>query len=454
MSVIEEYVEQNRQRFLEELRHFLEIPSISALPDHREDIWRAARWLAEEMQRIGLQEVQVLPTGGNPVVYGQWLGAPGKPTALVYGHYDVQPVDPLDEWETPPFEPAVRDGDVFARGAADDKGQVFVHLKAAEALLRESGRLPVNLKFLIEGEEEVGSEHLDAFIAERQELLRADLAVVSDTSMFQRGMPSICYGLRGIAYWQVDVVGPRSDLHSGTYGGAVHNPIQVLVEMLASLKDPEQRITIPGFYDRVRPLSPEEREQFARLPFDEEAYKAELGVRTLVGEAGYTVLERLWARPTLEINGIWGGFTGEGPKTVIPARAHAKVSCRLVPDQDPYEVDRLFQDHIRRIAPPSVDVQVRLLSTGKPSLTPLDHPAVQAAARALERGFGKQPVFIRGGGSIPVVATLQEVLKVPTVLVGLGTPDEHAHAPNERFPLENFYGGILSIAALWEELAH
>ena len=449
------YLDQQHERFVEELKDLLRIPSISALSEHRGDIARCAGWLAEHMRRIGVENVSVMQTDGHPVVYGDWLGSPGKPTALVYGHYDVQPVDPLDEWTHPPFEPVVEGDQIYARGANDDKGQVFMHLKVVEGYLRDGGSLPMNLKFLLEGEEESGSEHLDRFIEEHAGLLWADVAVISDTAMFAKGVPSITYGLRGMSYLQLDVRGPAVDLHSGTYGGAVANPCQVLCEMLASLKDDQDRVAVPGFYDRVRPLSEEERSAWSTLPFDEGTFKraATVDGKPLRGEAGYSVLERLWARPTLEVNGIWGGFQGEGGKTIIPAQAHAKLSCRLVPDQDPDEIARLVKRHLESIAPATVDVSISVIHTGRASLTPLDHPAVRAGIAALERGFpGQRATFIRAGGSIPVVATFQQVLGLPTVLLGFALEDERAHAPNERFDLENFAGGMRSVAYLWEEL--
>lgn len=445
-------VARDQQRYLDELTELLRIPSISALTEHRDDMRRCAEWLAGHMNRIGLRRVQVMDTAGHPVVYAEHLEAEGKPTVLLYGHYDVQPVDPLELWETAPFEPQVRDGKLYARGSADDKGQMFMHLKAVEALLSSTGRLPVNLKFLVEGEEEIGSEHLDEFISEHRELLACDLAVISDTGMFARGLPSLTYGLRGLAYIQVNVFGARGDLHSGSFGGTIMNPAEALARIVAGLKDSTGRILVPGFYDRVTELTQEERESYSRLPFSEEEYRQSLGVPELYGEEGFTTLERQWARPTLEVNGIWGGFTGEGSKTVLPAEAHAKISCRLVPNQDPEEIAALLEEHIRRICPPGVRVEVERMHGGKPVLVPLDSPAMQAAARALARGFGKEPVFIRSGGSIPVVATFAEVLGVPTVLMGVGLPDENAHAPNEWFLLENYYGGIRSAVALWEEL--
>ncbi|HZU06083.1 MAG TPA: dipeptidase [Chloroflexota bacterium] len=453
MEDILAYLDAQRERFLQDLIACLRIPSISSATAHREDVRRCAEHVAAHLRRIGLPRVEVLPTGGHPVVYGEWCAAPGAPTALVYGHYDVQPVDPLPLWQTPPFEPVVRDGLLFARGAVDDKGQVYMHFAVVEAYLATRGRLPLNLKFLIEGEEEIGSPHLDAFVAAHRDLLAADVGVISDTPMYDADHPSLCYGLRGLAYLQVEVEGPASDLHSGTWGGIVANPALALAQILAQLKDANGRVTVPGFYDAVRPLTEEERAAFAALPFDPGRVATELGVPCLVGEAEYTPLERLWARPTLDVHGLWGGFSGEGAKTVIPARAGAKLSCRLVPDQDPAEITRLLAAHIERLAPPGVRVRVEALHGGRPVLTPLHHPALRAAGRAVERGFGKPPVFIREGGSIPFVATLVEELKLPCVLLGVGLPDERTHAPNEHFHLENFYRGMRAVAYLWEELA-
>ncbi|MGE5618195.1 MAG: dipeptidase [Sphingomonadaceae bacterium] len=452
MATIEGFVAENEKRFLEELKEFLRIPSISALPEHREDMVRCAEFGAEELRRIGMQRAEVLPTGGAPVIYGEWLGAPGRPTVLVYGHYDVQPVDPVDQWSSPPFDPQVRGNELYARGSADDKGQVFLHWKAVEAHMRVNGRLPVNLKFLIEGEEEIGSEHLDEFLKANRELLSADAVVVSDTAWFDRGIPSICYGLRGLTYLQVNLKAAASDLHSGSFGGAIADPIQVLAEIIAGLKDDRGRVDVPGFYDRVRPLSSDERRQFASLPFDEEKYRREIGAVALWGEEGYTPLERVWARPTLDVNGIWGGFTGEGSKTVLPARASAKLSCRLVPDQDPEEIFRLVSARIRELCPPVVEMEIVPMHSGMWAITPLEHPAVQAAARAMERAFHRKPAFIRSGGSIPIVASFAEVLGAPTVLMGFALPDDHAHAPDERLDLGNFFGGIRACAFLWDEL--
>ena len=448
-----EYLEQHQSRFLEELFELLEIPSISASPEHRGEVERCAHWLADHLRSIGLEHVQVLPTGGHPVVYADWLHAENRPTVLIYNHYDVQPVDPLDEWKSPPFEPVLRDGRIYGRGSADDKGQLLIHLKAIEALLKTEGALPVNLKILYEGEEEIGSEHLDSFLAAQRDLLRADVVLISDTAMFERGMPSICYALRGLAYFQVDLDGPSTDLHSGTYGGAVANPAEILARLIAQLKHDDGRIAVPGFYDDVRPLSDRERAEIARLPFDEDAYRRELGVGGLWGETGYSVLERLWARPTLEVCGLWGGFQGAGSKTVIPARASAKLSCRLVPDQDPERVTSQVEAFLRSICPHSVKLRFTPMAGGRASITALDHPAVAAAMRALRAGFGAEPVFIRAGGSIPVVASFQHLLNLPTVLMGFGLPGENNHAPNEWFALENFVGGLKSSLHWWREVA-
>ena len=453
MTSVLKWIESNRQKSVDELIEFLRIPSISTLPESGDDMVRCAEWLAARLRTAGLTRVEVLPTGGHPIVWGEWMGAPGKPTILLYGHYDVQPVDPIEEWETPPFEPAIRNGNLYARGACDDKGQVYMHVKAIEAHFRQNGKLPVNMRVLIEGEEEIGSDNLDNFIAANRDRLTADVAVVSDTSMFGKGIPSITYGLRGLAYMQLDVTGPRRDLHSGQYGGAGRNPLLALASILAKLHDADGRVTIPGFYDQVRPLSDAERKEFASLPWDEAALKKDMGVSEFWGEKGYTVLERMWARPTCDAHGLWGGFQGAGAKTVIPSRGGAKVSMRLVPDQDPVTVGRLFTEHVRKLCPPGVTLDVKDLHGAPAVLVPLDHPAIQAGSRAIEKAFGRAPVKIREGGSIPVVATFKNLLGLPTVLAGVGLPDDAAHAPNEKFDLENYQGGIRMAAYLYEEMA-
>jgi acetylornithine deacetylase/succinyl-diaminopimelate desuccinylase-like protein len=453
MDNVIDFVNVNRERYLEELKAFLAIPSISALPQHLGDVKRCAEWCVGEMQRIGLQNVRLLDTPGNPVVYGDWLAAPGAPTILFYGHYDVQPVDPLELWESPPFEATIRDGEIYARGSADDKGQVFMHFKAIEAHLKQNGKLPVNMKIILEGEEEVGSVNLDDFIRAHKNDLGADVVVISDSPMFARGVPSICYGLRGLVYFQLDLRGSNTDLHSGSFGGAVANPAFVLSQVIAQMKDRGGRIRIPGFYDDVVPLQDEERKAWASLPFNEKKFKKDFGIPKLLGETGYTTLERTWARPTFEVNGLLSGFTGEGAKTVLPAVAMAKVSMRLVPNQHPDKIAELFEAHVKDITPKTVELKVTRMHGGKPWMTAYDNPFVQAAARAIERGFGRKPVFTREGGSIPVVSTFQEELGLPSVLFGVGLPDENAHAPNEKLDVENFHGGIISSAILYQEIA-
>jgi acetylornithine deacetylase/succinyl-diaminopimelate desuccinylase-like protein len=448
-----DYIQTHRDRYLDEMGQWLAIPSISALPQHAADVKRAAEWAADEMRRVGLEGVRLIETPGNPVVYGEWLGAPGAPTILYYGHYDVQPVDPLDLWQSSPFEATVRDGELFARGASDDKGQIFMHFKAIEAHMKQAGRLPVNFKMILEGEEEVGSKHLDGFIADNKDLLSASVVVISDTGMFERGVPSLCYGLRGLAYFQIDLRGTDTDLHSGTFGGAVANPAFVLAQILAQMKDRGGRIKIPGFYDDVRPLSETEREEFKKLPFNETRYRKSLGAPKLFGESGYTTLERASARPTFEVNGLLSGFTGEGAKTVLPAVAMAKVSMRLVPDQDPDKVGDRFEAYLKKVAPKTVQVKLTRMHGGHPWMASLDNPFVQAAGRAIERGFGKAPVYMREGGSIPVVATFQRVLGLPSVLFGVGLPDDRIHAPNEKLDLDNFFNGVVASAYLYDEIA-
>jgi acetylornithine deacetylase/succinyl-diaminopimelate desuccinylase-like protein len=453
MDSVVDFINVNRDRYVEELKQYLAIPSISALPQHAADVRRCAEWTAEELKRVGLQNVRLIDTPGNPVVYGDWLGAPGAPTILFYGHYDVQPVDPVDQWTSPPFEATVRDGEIYARGSADDKGQVFMHIKAVEAHLKKNGRLPLNIRFFIEGEEEVGSVHLDEFVRSHKGDLAADVVVISDSPMFDRGIPSICYGLRGLTYFQIDLRGTKTDLHSGSFGGAVANPAMVLAQMLAQMKDRGGRVKIPGFYDDVRELSAAERAEWKKLPFNETRYRKELGAPRLFGESGYSTLERVWARPTFEVNGLLSGFTGDGAKTVLPATAMAKVSMRLVPDQDPKKIGDLFEAHVQKIAPKTVELKITRMHGGKPWMTEFDNKYVRAAGRAIERGFGQSPVFNREGGSIPVVSTFQQELGLPSVLFGVGLPDENAHAPNEKLDLGNFHNGIIASAFLYEEIA-
>ena len=453
MSNVLAYIEQHHAAHIEELKDFLRIPSISTAPEHKNDVLRCAEWVASSMKGIGLENVQIVPTAGHPVVYGENLQA-GKnaPTVLFYGHYDVQPVDPLHLWTTQPFEPTIRDGKIFARGAVDDKGQVFMQLKSLEAHLKANGSLPVNIKVLIEGEEEIGSVNLETFLREHASMLAADTVLISDTAMFADEVPSLCYGLRGLCYMEMTVTGPNRDLHSGVFGGAVANPANALAKIIAQLTDEYGRITIPGLYDDVIALTPEEREQYRNLPHNEDAYCRDLNIPATDGEFGYSTLEKTSARPTLDVNGIWGGFMGEGAKTVLPSKASAKVSMRLVPNQDPEDIAKKFETYVRRIAPPTVHIDVTALHGGRPAITPTDSKGVRAALRAMERAFGKKPFLTREGGSIPIVLLFQHILNAPVVLMGMGLNSENLHSPDEHFTLKNFYRGIIASALFYEEL--
>ncbi|MGM9950177.1 MAG: dipeptidase [Lysinibacillus sp.] len=442
LSKLDAYFADHRDSHLAELNDFLRIPSISSLSEHKQDMQVAASWLAAAMKRVNLENISIDETGGHPVVYGDWLHAPGKPTILFYGHYDVQPVDPLNLWETPPFEPTVRDNKLFARGASDDKGQVFMHLKAIEALFALDGTLPVNVKFIIEGEEEIGSPNLPPYVEKNKEKLAADLILISDTGLYAPGKPAVCYGLRGLAGIQIDVRGAKGDLHSGLYGGGVQNAIHALAEILASFRDEHGTIQVEGFYDSVRPLAEEERQAYRELNFDEEALKEEVGVKELFGEKGYSYLEQTWARPTLEVNGVFGGFSGEGIKTVLPAEAGAKITCRLVPDQEPDEIVALLKAHVEKHKPAGVEVTISEFDKGAPYITPFDHPVIQAAGRSYERVYEVPTAYTRGGGSIPIVAAFDQILQLPVVLMGFGLSSENFHAPNEHFHLENFDKGL------------
>ncbi|SFA88225.1 MULTISPECIES: dipeptidase [unclassified Bacillus (in: firmicutes)] len=448
-----EYFKKNRQAHLDELFQWLSIPSISALPDHVNDMKSGADWAVNALKSAGIENVEVMPTKGHPAVYGEWLNAPGKPTVLIYGHYDVQPVDPVELWTSPPFEPEIRDEKLYARGASDDKGQVFMHIKAVEGILQTTGTLPLNFKFLIEGEEEIGSPNLPPFVEENKDKLAADVIVISDSSLLERGKPTICYGLRGLCGLQIDIKGASSDLHSGLYGGAVHNPIHALVKIVDSFHNEDGKVTVEGFYDDVLELTSDEKAAFEALNMDDEKLRKQLGVPALFGEKGFTPTERVWARPTLEINGIYGGFQGDGIKTVIPSEAHAKVTCRLVPNQDPDVIADLLKKHVQESLPKGVTVEVTLFDKGAPYVTPFDHPAIQAAGRAYEKVYGVPAAFTRGGGSIPIVAAFDQILKLPVVLMGFGLPDENFHAPDEHFNLENFDKGLLTLCEYWEELA-
>jgi acetylornithine deacetylase/succinyl-diaminopimelate desuccinylase-like protein len=447
------YFEQHHSQYLDGLRAFLRIPSVSTLSEHKSDIHRAAAFVRDELRAADMTTAELIEGQGHPLVYAEWLGAPGKPTILFYGHYDVQPPDPLDEWKSPPFEPEIRGDDIFARGAADDKGQVYIQIKAVEGLLKTTGRLPVNVKFLIEGEEEAGGEHIEAYARSRPPRLRADAAVICDTEMFAPELPTICIGLRGIVYGELWVQGASHDLHSGVYGGAAPNPIQAIAEILCALKGGDGHIRIPGFYDRVVPPDPKEREAWGRLPFNEKDYtQKEMGARELVGEPGVPLFERVWARPTLEVHGIRGGFTAEGAKTVIPARAVAKVSTRLVADQRPAEAVEQIKAAVKAACPRGVTAEFKVLHAGAPSLTNPDNHYIHTAAEAMKQVFGKETVYIRSGGSIPIVGVFDESLGIPSVMMGFGLPDDNLHAPNEKFHLPNFFRGIEAIARYLELL--
>jgi acetylornithine deacetylase/succinyl-diaminopimelate desuccinylase-like protein len=452
-AALESHLAATHAARYESYRDFLRIPSISALPEHAGDCRATAQWLVDALTAAGLEHAQLFETGGHPLVYADWLHAADAPTVLVYGHYDVQPVDPLELWTSPPFEPIIVGDRLLARGSADDKGQIHAHLVAAEAVLATRRGFPVNLKYLFEGEEESGSANLPQWLEHNKERLAADVVVVSDTGFFEENLPAITTGLRGLMYAQIDVVGHEVDLHSGGFGGTVENPANALAQIIASLKGPDGRIRIPGFYDEVVPLSEADRADFAALPFDEDAYLARLGLPALVGEVGYTTLERRGARPTLDVDGIWGGFTGTGSKTIIPGHAHAKVSCRLVAAQDPELTFERLKAYVDEIAPPGVTTTVIFLGGGPPSLIPRDHPATQAAARAIEATFGRVPVYMREGGSIPVCASFETILGLPIVLLGFVQPDCNAHAPNEWMDLGNYETGIRAIVRMWDELA-
>jgi acetylornithine deacetylase/succinyl-diaminopimelate desuccinylase-like protein len=447
------YARQNHPRFLDDLKALLRIPSISTLPEHEGDCRKAAETLLAELSRIGMEHARLIEGEGHPLVYADWLHAAGKPTVLIYGHYDVQPPDPLDEWLSPPFEPTERNGNIYARGAVDDKGQVVAQIKALESLLAANHALPLNVRVLLEGDEEVGGEAIAAYVASKPSDLKADFALVSDTELFAPGLPTLCVGVRGMIYTELEVRGAKTDLHSGMYGGAAPNPFFAVAHIIARLKDENGRVLIPGFYDDVLAPSEDELAAWRRLPFDEEEYrKTEVGSRQLVGEDGYSVIERTWARPSLDVHGIPGGFIGSGAKTVIPAKATAKISMRLVPDMTPTKTFDLYKSYVAKIVPPGVDVTVRLIHSGDACLIPVDNPYIQAATRALKEVWGKETVFIRSGGSIPVVGDFDRHLGLPSVMMGFGLPDDNLHAPNEKFNLKNFEMGITSLIRFLEEV--
>jgi len=452
MDKVKQYIEENKERFLDELFELIRIPSISSISDHKPDMLKAAEKYKEHFLKAGCDKAEVMPTDGNPVVYAEKMIGKSLPTVLVYAHYDVMPVDPIDLWDTPPFEPEVRDGKIYARGADDDKGQGFMHVKAFEALMKNDA-LPVNVKFMIEGEEEIGSVNLGAFCDKHKDLLAADVILVSDTGMIADDIPAITTGLRGLAYWQVEVTGPNRDLHSGLFGGAVGNPINILAKMIAKMTDDDNRVTMPGFYDDVLESSDKERELLNLAPFSREEYKKALDVEELEGETGYTTIERTGIRPSFDVCGIWGGYTGEGAKTVLPSKAYAKISSRLVPDQDHVKIAKMFEEYFVTLAPKSVKVKVESLHGGQAYVCPIDLPAYKAAEKALEKLFNRTPVPVRSGGSIPIISTFEEKLGTKSLLMGFGLESDAIHSPNENYPLKNFYNGIEAITDFYHFFA-
>ncbi len=446
------YVSSNRERFLEELKEFIRIPSISTSPENNDDVKRAAEFVADALKTAGLENIEIIPTAKHPLVYGDWLHAPGKPTVLCYGHYDVQPPDPLELWESPPFEPTIRNGNLYARGAVDDKGQMYMHVKAIEALFATHSTLPVNVKFIVEGEEEVGGTSIAKYVKENPAKLKADVALVSDTALYAEGVPTLCIGLRGLLYFEVEANGPARDLHSGLYGGAAPNPVFGLIELLSKAKDAGGKLLIPGIYDEVLEPSPKEIQSWKNLPFSEKDFlEKEVGATSLTGESDRMVLERVWSRPTFEVHGIAGGFTGAGAKTVIPAKAVAKVSIRLVPDQNPDKIIAAFKDFVVKNTPTGIRTEVRVLSGGPGLVVNPEHPAIQFAAKAFQELMGRDTVFIRSGGSIPIVGDFANHLGIPTILMGFGLPDDGLHSPNEKFKVENFYTGTKTVAHFLEQ---
>lgn len=452
MKGLKNYIEENKERFLQELFDLIRIPSVSSKDENKDDMYRATEYLTDHLLKTGADKARVFKTDGHPVVYGEKIIGKDKPTVLVYGHYDVQPAEPLDKWDSEPFEPEIRDGKIYARGADDDKGQLFMHLKAFEFMMK-SGTLPCNVKFMIEGEEEIGSPNLKIFCEDHKEMLACDVILVSDTTMIARDVPSVTVGLRGLSYMEVEVTGPDRDLHSGLYGGAVANPVNVLTKMIASLTDKDGKITIKGFYDDVLKATDKERKELNKRPFDIDEYKRSINVKELAGERGYTTIERLGIRPSLDVNGIWGGYTEKGAKTILPSKAFAKISMRLVPNQRSKKIDKLFEDHFKSIAPEGVTVEVRRLHGGEGYVAPIDIPAYLAASKALEDTFGKKPIPVRSGGSIPVVSDFEEVMKVKSILLGFGLETDAIHSPNENYPLFNFFKGIETIPLFYKYFA-
>ena len=453
LKKVSDYINANNSSYIEELKNFLRIKSISTDENHKKDMLKGAEFVSKKLNDAGMNKVRIIKTNGHPLVYTEWLNAPGKPTVLIYGHYDVQPVDPIELWDTPPFEPTIRNGKIYARGATDDKGQIYMHVKSVEAYLKTKRKLPVNVKFIIEGEEEIGSNNLEEFVKKNTKLLKCDTVLISDTALYAPGVPTITLGLRGIAYMEVEVTGPNRDLHSGTFGGAVANPINVLAEMISKMTDRNGHISIPGFYDDVIKVTKKERERFKALKFSEKKYAKEINVRELKGEKGYSTLERMWVRPTLDCNGIIGGFTEAGAKTVLPSKVTAKISMRLVPNQNPKKISKLFTNYVKQIAPKSVKVKVIEIHGGYPIVTPMNNKATIAASKAMARAFGKKTVYMREGGSIPIVTIFTKQLNAIPVLMGLGLNTENLHSPNEHFDLNHFHLGILSSAYFFEEFA-
>ncbi len=448
-----DFIESNQDRHLAELIEFLKIPSISSDSEYNTDMKRCSEWLCSNMQKIGISKSRIIPTDGHPIVYGEWLEAGhDKPTVLIYGHYDVQPVDPVELWDSPPFEPSIKDGKIFARGSADDKGQVFTHIKAIESHLKTNGKLPCNVKLLIEGEEEAGSSHLEDFILANKEMLKCDVVLISDTEWFAEGMPTICYGLRGISFFEITLTGPNRDLHSGSFGGAIDNPANVLCGIISKLKDEYGRITVPGFYDDVLELTDRERLEYKKLPFSIKNYKKDLGIKVINGEIGFTTLERVWARPSLDVNGMISGYTGEGAKTVLPSKASAKFSMRLVPKQNADDIAEKTEKYLKALVPLTMKADINILHGGNPVIVPMDSSEIKIAVKSLKEAFGKDVVFMREGGSIPITEIFQNVLNAPPILMGLGLPTDNIHSPNENFAIDNFFGGIKASAIFLEEI--
>jgi acetylornithine deacetylase/succinyl-diaminopimelate desuccinylase-like protein len=453
MEDIVKYIETNREKYIGELKDYLRIPSISTLAANKSNMKECAQFVSKKLKDAGMNKVKIITTKGHPLVYGEWLKAKGKPTVLIYGHYDVQPVDPLNLWKSQPFEPVIKDGKIWARGANDNKGQNFVHIKSVEAFMKTSGKLPVNVKFLIEGEEEIGSSNLETFLKKNKKLLACDAVLISDTSLYAEGVPTINYGLRGLAYVEVELTGPNKDLHSGSFGGSVANPINELARLINKLQDKNGKITVPNFYKDVLPFTKKENENIKTLKFSDTKYAKELGVKELQGEKGFNTLQRLWGRPTLDCNGIWGGFTEEGAKTVLPSKATAKISMRLVPNQDPDKIAKEFEKYVKTLVPKSVKIKVTNMHGGSPVVIPLDDPAILAASKATSKAFGKKTVYTREGGSIPIVVEFVNQLKAPAVLMGLGLDSDNIHSPNEHFSLKSFELGIKSSAYFFEEFS-